>query len=73
MFKQNFLIIQYLIQQTAQLIMNNHPSLMFLLQVLQIHHQGCVYEGIQVPQILSNMFMCRVKKTLWLIEITKNV
>jgi len=60
---KKFELFPYLIKQIAQSVINNHLSFMFLLNVSMStrSYQGGKYKGIKVQQILSNMFMCRVK------------
>ena len=58
-----WLIVQYLLQQTAHaLIIICHVCPFHMFWPLQCHHhQGGIYKGIQVQQILWKMCTCRVK------------
>jgi hypothetical protein len=52
----NRLIIQYLIQQTEELVINNQWSrTAYTFRPLPGHHQGGIYEGIHVQRNLSKM------------------
>jgi hypothetical protein len=55
----NRLIVQYLTQQIAQSVINNHSSDMF--RPLRDRHQAGVYKATQTHQILSNICWCRVE------------